>query len=451
MSFARRSLATGALLFLVALAFMRVSTPLGVRAEPIGIEGPGGRPCVGRLWHPADPPKAVILIGHGVSCNQGVMATIAKAFSAEGYAAIAFDFWGHGRAREPFDWRGNPDQVRAWCAWARGAYPGLPLAYLGHSMGGFAAAEAFAGEPLVDAFVSLGALPRQFPDVPTLVAAGRFEELFSPAEARRRAEGRAGVLISPFSNHALETWDPVLVRGMVAWVDTTLGLASLFSYPWWRWLALYAAIAAGVAGAFLLAGGAAATLRGEVREIARPRAERRWSLNPYRVAARFTAVDHARPAERAASLPRALLQALIFSAVLVAALALLLDRDVFTSWPDHPARVLAWLIGAAALWPVFLLDALVLERVPFRGAGQRFQVAALTRAVPVFVVAAVLWLLVPQVAFGAMMLAILAFLAVMLSLVHALVTRAAADPRAGALASAMTLAWVVAFWFPMAW
>jgi hypothetical protein len=50
-----------------------------------------------------------------------------------------------------------------------------------------------------------------------------------------------------------------------------------------------------------------------------------------------------------------------------------------------------------------------------------------------------------------MLQCILAFVLVVLSSVHAMATRATSDYRAGALASAILFAWVIAFWFPLTW
>ncbi|MCC6144054.1 MAG: alpha/beta fold hydrolase [Candidatus Hydrogenedentes bacterium] len=445
------SLLLGGMLYAIALVLMRLSTPAGVDASPLRIEGPNGRPCTGALWLPADTPKAVMLIGHGVSTNQGVMATVAKAFAGQGYAAIAIDFFGHGRSRETFDWSANPAQVFAWCAWARESYPGVPLAYLGHSMGGFAGAEAFSDSPVVDAFVALGALPRRFPKVPTLVAAGQFEELFTPDEARRQAEGRAEVLISPWSNHVMEAWDPVLIYGIVDWVSGKLGLPSSEGPPWARWGSGTLATLLGCIGAFLLAAAITAHFRGDPVALSPPQSDRRWSLNPYRIMGRLICLRGYGIPPRGGSWLRAFALAFLYSGVLVVLLAVLLNRDIFTSRPDHPERGMAWLIALAIFMPVLLLDAFALERLPLSSARQRFLVPALTRGIPLSIAATAFWFSGPGPAFGGMLLSIFAFVAVVLALVHAQATKSAGDYRTGAIASSILLGWALMFWFPVTW
>lgn len=449
-AYARRAVIVGAALWLAAMLLMRLSVPSGVARSRLVIDGPGGKPCAGTLYQQANP-RAVMLVGHGVSSNQGVMATIAKAFAANGYAVVALDFWGHGRSRERFEWTANPAQIHAWCAWARKEYGGLPLGYLGHSMGGFAGAEAFAEYSHgVSAFVSLGALPRLQPGPKTLIAAGRFEELFSPEEARRRAGDGMDVLISPFSNHALETWDPVLVRDIVQWVDGALGLNRATRFPWLRFLASLLAVPLGCAAAFVLAGQAAASLR-VARVPAEPRAAaRKWSLNPYRVAGRILGARGPAVPPRAGGFFRAALQAALFGGVFVLLLFPVLDAHIFTCGPAHPARLLMWAGLTPFLALPLLLDAWVLERLPLGGAVRRFAVAALTRAVPLLVFCGTIWFFAPRMAFGAMILAIFAYVLVMLSLVHAVAVRSTGDYRAGAFAQALLFAWVFAFWFPLA-
>ncbi|MFM1920817.1 MAG: hypothetical protein RLZZ303_2451 [Candidatus Hydrogenedentota bacterium] len=446
-----RILVAGVLIYAIAQGLMWYSTPSGVTREAVSITGPKERECQGSLWLPETPPKGVMLIGHGVSCNQGVTATIAKAYASEGYASVAFDFWGHGRSLESFDWQSNPDQVLAWCNWARATYPGLPLGYLGHSMGGFAGSEAFSREPVVDAFISMGALPRKFPEVKTLVAAGQFEELFTPERAREVAAGKAEVLISPYSNHAAETWDPVLIRDMVAWMDESLGFAPTRSFPWGRFTAAMLAVLLGSGACLMIAAGGTRLLRGSSTLRKAHETSRGWSLNPYRVAGRAMGLRGYGTPPVSNSAARAMMLGLLFALLFLIPLSLLLHHDIFTSRVDHAPRAMAWGIAALVLLLPGWLDVTALERVAIRRGWQRFAVAALTRATPLVVIAVVMRALVPASAFGGMMLCILAFLLVMRSLMHAIVTRSAGDYRAGIITSAVTLGWVFMFWFPMTW
>ncbi len=456
----RRSLVAGVCLYALALALMYLSVPGGVTREAIAIAGPDGKPCLATVWKPR-APKAVILIGHGVTSNQGVMAMIAKTFAVNGYTAVTLDFWGHGRSQERFelnnvpkrqDWNHNAAQLKAWFAWAH-TLGGLPVAYLGHSMGGMAGAEALsAPDTGVSAFVSLGMLPPQFPPCKTLVAAGHFEELFSGDEARMKAGINGDVIISPFSDHMLEPVDPLLLGRIVAWVDGTLGFSDPVRFPWGSWASALLATLLGCVAAFRLAGLAAGLLpRQEYPVAVQDAPSRRWSVNPYRVTGRLLGRTGMGAGPRSGSFLSALVKGILFSAVFVTLLSWLLDGQVFTSSLAHPGRFITWCIFAPFLLPPFLAGAWALERVELETMSMRFVVAALTRCAPLLLLSAALFAAVPRLAFGCMIICIWALIMAMLSAVHAVTTDRTADHRAGAVASAVTLAWVLAYWLPLSW
>jgi len=444
-------LAIGVVIYGLGYGIMSASTPTGVSRTEIWIMGPDNRPCGASVWTPEAGPEAVIVIGHGVSENRGAMATIAKAFAARGYAAVTIDFWGHGRSRETFDWQRNRAQLLDWFAWAREEFPELPLAYLGHSMGGFAGTEALKQSPEIDAFVTLGALPRELSEVPTLIALGRFEELFGPDQARAVAGETGHVLVSPWSNHALEPWDPVLIGGMVDWVDDTLGRDPSGPYPWRAWFAGLVATVLGCTATFLVATGLAGLVSSAPLRSSEPLENpRRWSLNPYRGAAWILRLRQSGHRPRANHGGRALASALLFSAATVVLLSTLLDVDMFTSRLDHPARVLMWGLVSTVFFLLLCLDALALERIHFPRSRDRFLVYGLSRAIPLLLIALYMW--GPGgLAFGGMLLAIVAFIGLMQALVYTLNVQASGDYRAGALASAICTAWVFCFWFPLVW
>jgi pimeloyl-ACP methyl ester carboxylesterase len=403
------------------------------------------------VWKPPSP-KAIMLIGHGVTSNQGVMATMAKAFAANGYTAVTLDFWGHGRSGERFDWKSNPAQLKAWFAWAH--TPGnLPVAYLGHSMGGFCGAEALIADTSgVSAFVSLGALPPQVPPCRTLVAAGRFEELFSGDEARAKVAGKADVIISPFSDHSMEPLDPVLLGRIVAWVDGALGLPGPVRFPWGRWGCALLGTVLGCVSAFWLAGLAAGMISRQESPVCAPLpASRSWSINPYRVAGRLLGCMGTGAGPRSGSFVLAMCKGMVFAMAFALLLPWVLDRHMFTSDPGHGGRFLTWCIFAPFLLPLFLAGAWALERVGPGSAFKRFAVSALTRCVPLLLFSALLFVVNPKAAFGSMILCIWVFIFAVLSAEHAVVTQRTGDWRAGAVASAVTLAWTMAYWFPLSW
>lgn len=438
-------------LYLVALTLMHLPPMRSLDREEITISGPGGRPGLGTLWKCGETPKAVLIAGHGVTANRGIMFMIAYVFALNGYDVLALDFWGHGRSREPFDWEGNPGLIHAWCDWAHERYPGVSLAYLGYSMGGFAGAKAFYENPRVDAFVALGATPDRELKCPTLVAKGAHEELFTDEQALKSVGAWGGLVTSPFSDHVLEAHDPLLLWRILEWVNATLKISADRRFPLAYWLGFNVALLLGTIATLLLAERGARLFRAPYTGVMPPPRTRRWSLNPYRIAGHILGCRGPSAPPRSGTFLAAMVRGTLFSLSVVLLLTGLLNRHVFTCAPDHPERLLTWgiLILAMAL-PVFL-DAWLLERLPFVRSRQRVLVAALTRALPLLIVGEAMRILGPPVAFGGMTLMIFACILALLSLVHALATRAAADWRAGATATTVLFAWLIAFWFPLSW
>jgi alpha-beta hydrolase superfamily lysophospholipase len=92
---------------------------------------------------PKGPPRALVLIVHGMGEHAGRYEHVADALAARGYAVYGFDLRGHGRSE---GLRGHVDGFQQYsadiaCAQAaaQGRLPiGTPLFIYGHSMGGLA-------------------------------------------------------------------------------------------------------------------------------------------------------------------------------------------------------------------------------------------------------------------------------------------------------------------------
>ena len=436
--------------YALSWAALNLGVVHGVQREGVRIDGPSGKPCLGTIWTPPSP-KAVMLLGHGVTANQGVMAMAANAFTRNGYIAVTLDFWGHGRSRERFDWASNHAQVNAWCAWARTRFPGMPLGYLGHSMGGEAGDRAFRKEANVDAFVSMGMLPGEVPDCKTLLAFGRFEELFSPERARERAGDKADVLISPYSDHNGEAADPVLIEGIIEWVNGALGLDQPATFPWLRWAVLLIATMVGLVAALVIAERVTSLVSSRVEAGRLSPTFGPGRFNLFRAAARAIGCTGEPAPPRSGSWLSAAARGAVFSLVLVALLSWLFTMNVYTCSLLHPERCLTWLVLVPIITGLFFVTIPALERTPLHTGFQRFAVGALTRAVPLLGLCLVLQLIGPGIAFLGMMLGILAVVFVFIAGVHALATRGAGDYRSGAVACGITLSWIAAFWFPLVW
>ena len=83
---------------------------------------------------------------------------------------------------------------------------------------------------------------------PELLLAGLFEEFFRPAQLH--AHTNAQVVISPWCEHILEAYDPVLVRAAVKAACAAVGKPVPAAPTAWRWR--FAGLVLGIAGALVL-------------------------------------------------------------------------------------------------------------------------------------------------------------------------------------------------------
>ena len=108
-----------------------------------------GSPLYVHRWPPpADAPRGVLLIVHGMAEHGGRYARFAAAANADGWAVVAPDLPGHGRSATGAI-RGHFADRDGWAValaavhvvrrYVAGRHPDLPLVLLGHSMGSFIA------------------------------------------------------------------------------------------------------------------------------------------------------------------------------------------------------------------------------------------------------------------------------------------------------------------------
>jgi len=103
-------------------------------------ESVGGLRILMRSWRPAEKPRAVIAICHGVNSHSGQYFCVAEEFVASGYAVYALDLRGRGKSDGE---RYYVEDVAHYAAdlagligIAKSREPGLPVFLLGHSAGG---------------------------------------------------------------------------------------------------------------------------------------------------------------------------------------------------------------------------------------------------------------------------------------------------------------------------
>lgn len=144
----------------------------------------------GWLVFPPDPPRGVVLLVHGWGSDSLNLLEWSSFLARGGWASLAFDMRGHGRS-DPAREASLPSlaaDIRSATAFLRSEPRTslLPLAILGHSMGGAA----------------------------TLLA------LSQGLEARAAVISSAFARIETITDHVLKKWflPPALFRGLVKWV-----------------------------------------------------------------------------------------------------------------------------------------------------------------------------------------------------------------------------------------
>ncbi len=100
----------------------------------------GGVNIFVRSQQPDGPPRAVIVICHGVNSHGGQYLWSLEQFSASGLAAYALDLRGRGKSEGPRFYVDSVDEyvadLSAVIKLAKSRDPGLPVFLLGHSAGG---------------------------------------------------------------------------------------------------------------------------------------------------------------------------------------------------------------------------------------------------------------------------------------------------------------------------
>jgi pimeloyl-ACP methyl ester carboxylesterase len=226
----------------VGVVLSRVTEP-GVQVKSLTLAGdtPGLQ-----FLPPGAGPHPVALLAHGVTASKETLFRFGEALAAGGFVCYAFDFPGHGESPEPF----RPRLImRAPGRVAKAL--GTVDVFLGHSMGawvGGAAVEEGSLKPRL--FVAVGAVPKFGPGgPPLLLLAGAIEEAVPPGWLKARTDAR--LVISPWSDHALEPYDPILVDAAVQAACAAVGKVTPAAPTRWVWRV--AGEVLGMAGALGLA------------------------------------------------------------------------------------------------------------------------------------------------------------------------------------------------------
>jgi len=232
--------------FVFGLALSHRIEP-GIRVNTVTLAG--NTPALEFL--PAGPgPHPVARLAHGFGGSKMSLFCFGEALAAAGFDCFALDLPGHGAS--PQQGVSLTEAVRTVAEVARADGP--VDVFLGHSMGAYAGSGAVRdGDLKLKLFVAVGALPdlgKHGP--PLLLLAGQFDEGYPPArlrELRERTDAR--LVLSPWSDHIFEAWDPVLVNAAVNAACAAVGRTPPPPPTCWRWRLL--GMGLGILGALGLA------------------------------------------------------------------------------------------------------------------------------------------------------------------------------------------------------
>lgn len=194
---------------------------------------------------PAGPgPHPVALLAHGYASSKETLFRYGEALAAAGFTCYDVDQPGHGASPRTYTFM---EAVHTLEAVAREIGP--VDVFVGHSLGGFTGGEAVReGGMRPGLLIALGSIMPVLGDhaPPLLLLAGRFDEVSPPALLKTRTDKR--VVISPWSDHLLEGFDPVLVNAAVEAACAAVHRTPPSPPTAWRWRLLGAVLAMLAAG-----------------------------------------------------------------------------------------------------------------------------------------------------------------------------------------------------------
>lgn len=175
-------------------------------------------------------PHPVALLAHGYSGSKEGLFCYGEALAAAGFECFAVDLPGHGMSPQSYSFIGAAHTLEDVAQKV-----GPVDVFIGHSMGGFAGGEAVReGGMKPKLFIAVGSIPHLGEHAsPLLLLAGRFDEYFPPALLKTRTDAR--LVLSPWSDHVFEKWDPVLVKASVEAACAVVGKTPPAAPTWWCW------------------------------------------------------------------------------------------------------------------------------------------------------------------------------------------------------------------------
>lgn len=172
-----------------------------------------------QCWLPEEPPKAILLVVHGLAEHSGRYMNLVNYFLPKGYAVYALDHLGHGKSDgqrvyvEKF--QDYVATVKTFVNRVKEEQPDTPLFMIGHSMGGLIAA-AFLMDYQRDLSGAVLSSPGiKVPDSlsQALIFAGKILSIFMPRTGVSQLDAR-GISRDPAVVEAFVN-DPLVYKGKV--------------------------------------------------------------------------------------------------------------------------------------------------------------------------------------------------------------------------------------------
>jgi pimeloyl-ACP methyl ester carboxylesterase len=214
----------------------------GVRVEKIMLTT--NTPAL-RIFPATPVPHPIALLAHGNTGSKEMLFRFGESLAAAGFDCYSVDLAGYGESPLPCSLT-NIDLNFQEAYRALGAVD----VFIGHSLGGGVGAWCVRNAGFrPKLFIGVGA-PVKLGEhgTPELLLAGLFEEFWRPAQLYARTN--AQVVISPWCEHILEAYDPVLVRAAIKAACAAVGKPVPAAPTAWRWR--FAGLVLGIAGALVL-------------------------------------------------------------------------------------------------------------------------------------------------------------------------------------------------------
>jgi len=142
-------------------------------------QGDAGLDLYYQSWHPADQPKAILVVIHGVAEHSDRYLNVVENLVPEGCTVYAYDQRGHGKSSGQRGYLESWDEYRSdlkhFLDLVHQSEPGLPVFMYGHSQGALIALDFLINESnnLSGALVSGSPLASDDSASPMLVAAAK--------------------------------------------------------------------------------------------------------------------------------------------------------------------------------------------------------------------------------------------------------------------------------------